>query len=228
MGNIRSYLKLSNTAEKIAEVYSTPDSFLSTYFELEPLEQKSYINHFIINNNPYIFKDIPLLFQQVIQYLANELELENADIKLIGSAKTGFSISPKPNYGKPFSDTSDLDFTIFNESLFLKLKNEFNLWADQYEKRNLFPKEAEKIYWDSNLIIVRKNLDRGFIDTYKIPNRNLFPLTMKINNLLYLIPFKLNEIHGIKNSKASLRVYKNEHLFLNQLKLNTEYILNNL
>jgi len=228
MVNIRSYLKLSDTAEKIAEVYSTPKSFFSKYFELEPLEQKSFINHFVVNNNPYVFKDIPLLFQQIIQYLAHELELENADIKLIGSAKTGFSISPKPDYGKPFSDTSDLDFTIFNETLFLKLKNEFNLWAEQYEDKKLFPREGEKKYWNSNLIIVRKNLNRGFIDTYKIPNRNQFPLTKKINNLLYLIPFKLNEIHGIKNSKASLRVYKNEHLFLNQLKLNTEYILNEL
>lgn len=228
MGSIRSYLKLSDTAEKIAEIYSTPNSFSSEYFELEPLEQKSYINHFVVNNNPYIFRNIPLLFQQVIQYLAQELEVENADIKLIGSAKTGFSISPKPDYGKPFSETSDLDFTIFNEILFHKLKNEFNFWAEQYENKKLFPREVEKKYWDSNLTVVRKNLDKGFIDTYKIPNRKQFPLTMKINNLLYLIPFKLNEIHGIKNSKASLRVYENEHVFLNQLKLNTEYILKDL
>jgi len=228
MGNIRSYLKLSDKAEKIAEVYSTPASFSSIYFELEPLEQKSYINHFIINNNPYIFKDIPLLYQQIIQYLAEELELDNADIKLIGSAKTGFSISPKPDYGRPFSDQSDLDFTIFNESLFIKLKSEFNLWAEQYENKKILPRESERKYWDNNLIIVPKNLKRGFIDTYKIPNRSLFPFTMKINNSLYLIKYKLNEIHGIKSSKASLRVYENEHLFLNQLKLNTEYILKSL
>ncbi|RKS94896.1 hypothetical protein BC952_0530 [Flavobacterium limicola] len=228
MGNIRSYLQLSEKALKIDEVYLSPDSFLSTYFELEPLEKKSFLSHFIINNNPYIFKSVPILYQQIIQYLAQELELENADIKLIGSAKTGFSISPNPDYGKPFSGKSDLDFTIFNEALFNKLKIEFNLWANQYENQNLVPKESEKKYWNDNLTIVRKNLDRGFIDTYKIPNRSIFPLTMKINNCLFLISFKLNEIHGINSSKASLRVYKNEQLFLNQLKLNTEYILKSL
>uniref|UniRef100_UPI004049265C hypothetical protein n=1 Tax=Flavobacterium sp. TaxID=239 RepID=UPI004049265C len=228
MGNIRSFLKLSTTAKNIAEIYSTPDSFFSAYFELEPLEQKSFISHFIINNNPYIFKNIPLLFQQVIQYIAAELEIENSGIKLVGSAKTGFSISPKPEYGKPFSDTSDLDFTIFNEHLFTKLKEEFNLWADKYENNEILAKEIEKKYWDDNLITVRKNLNRGFIDTYKIPNRDFFPLTKKINNLLYLIPFKLNEIHGIKNKKASLRVYKNECTFINQLKINTDYILKGL
>lgn len=228
MANIKSYLKLSEKAEKITGTFTTPTNLLSTYLELEVLEQKSYINHFIINNNPFIFEDIPLLYQQIIQYLSEELKVENADIKLIGSAKTGFSISPEPNYGKPFSEKSDLDFTIFNESLFIELENEFYLWAEEYKNGNLLPRESEIKYWEDNLNIVQKNLNRGFIDTYKIPNRNLFPLTMKINNILYLIQFKLNEFYGIKSSKGSLRVYKNESLFLNQLKLNTEFILNSL
>ncbi len=228
MANIKSYLKLSEKAEKITGTFTTPNNLLSTYLELEALEQKSYINHFIINNNPFIFEDIPLLYQQIVQYLSEELNVENADIKLIGSAKTGFSISPEPNYGKPFSEKSDLDFTIFNESLFIELENEFSLWAKEYKNGNLLPRESEIKYWKDNLNIVQKNLNRGFIDTYKIPNRNLFPLTMKINNILYLIQFKLNEFYRIKSSKGSLRVYKNESLFLNQLKLNTEFILNSL
>jgi hypothetical protein len=228
MGNIKTYINLSERAKKINQLFDNPNSFLSNYLELEHLEQKSYLNYIIVNNSPYIFREIPLLYEQIVQYLADELGLGFSDVKLIGSSKTGFSISPKPTYGNPFTEKSDLDFTIINEELFENLRKEFELWTEMYNNQRLLPKESERVYWQNNLSIVQKNIERGFIDTYKIPNRDPFPLTRKINNSLYLITFKLNEYHGIKNSNSSLRVYKDGVTFLNQLKLNTEYILQNL
>lgn len=228
MGNIKTYINLSERAKKINKLFDNPNNFLSNYLELGHLEQKSYINYIIVNNSPYIFREIPLLYEQVVQYLADELELGFADVKLIGSAKTGFSISPRPSYGNPFTENSDLDFTVINNALFKNLSKEFELWVEMYTNQKLLPKDNEKAYWDDNLTIVRKNIERGFIDTYKIPNRDPFPLTKKINNSLFLITFKLNEFHGIKNYKSSLRVYKDGVTFLNQLKLNTEYVLRDL
>lgn len=228
MGNIKTYINLSERAKKINQLFDNPNSFLSNYFELGHLEQKSYINYIIVNNCPYIFREIPLLYEQIVQYLADELGLGFADVKLIGSAKTGFSISPRPSYGNPFTENSDLDFTVINAILFENLRTEFELWVEMYTDQRLLPKDGEKAYWDDNLSIVPKNIERGFIDTYKIPNRDPFPLTRKINNSLYLITFKLKEFHGIKNNKSSLRVYKDGVTFLNQLKLNTEYVLRDL
>lgn len=228
MGNIKTYIKLSERAKKINQLFDNPNSFVSNYLELGQLEQKSYINYIIVNNCPYIFKEIPLLYEQIVQYLADELGLGFADVKLIGSAKTGFSISPKPSYGNPFTENSDLDFTVINGALFESLRTEFELWAEMYTNQKLLPNDIEKPYWDENLLIVRKNIERGFIDTYKIPNRDPFPLTRKISNSLFLITFKLNEFHGIKNKKSSLRVYKDGLTFLNQLKLNTESVLRHL
>ena len=229
MASIRSYIKISEKAKSITELFETPDNFLSNYFELEPLEQKSYINHIIVNNRPYIYKEIPILYEQIVQFLADELELDFSDVKLIGSAKTGFSISPNPDYGKPFTEKSDIDFTIVNKELFQNLVLEFNLWKELYEKQEIEPNnDTERYFWNDNLINVSKNITRGFLDTYKVPNRDPFPLACKINNLMYLIPLKVNEIHKIKNYKASLRVYINEVTFLKQLKLNTESVLRNL
>ncbi|MDR3653634.1 MAG: hypothetical protein P4L34_11785 [Paludibacter sp.] len=225
MGNIKTYIKLSERAKKINQLFDNPNSFVSNYLELGQLEQKSYINYVIVNNSPYIFREIPLLYEQIVQYLADELGLGFADVKLIGSAKTGFSISPKPSFGNPFTENSDLDFTVINDALFENLRTEFELWAEMYTNQMLSPKDIEKPYWDDNLTIVRKNIERGFIDTYKIPNRDPFPLTRKINDSLFLITYKLNEFHGIKNKKSSLRVYKDGVTFLNQLKLNTESVL---
>jgi hypothetical protein len=228
MANIRLYINLSKKAKTISNLYEEPMKFFENYFDLEPLEQQSYINHLIVNNVPYAFKHIPLLYEQIVQYLADEIGLDYIDIKLIGSAKTGFSISPKPNYGNPFSDKSDLDFSIINESLFHNLTIEFNLWVELYTNAEIVPKKAEEKYWDENLKSVTRTIKRGFIDTYKIPNRIMFSITQKINNSLFLITFKLNELHQIKNTKASVRVYKDWDAFYKQLRINTECILSKI
>jgi len=228
MSKIKQYIQLSNRAKAIIEAYEEPDKFRDNYFCLDTIEQQSYINHLIVNNIPFVFRHIPLLYEQIIQYLADVADLEYCDIRLIGSAKTGFSISPNPNYGNPFNEKSDLDFSIINNDLFQKLKHEFYLWEELYSSGEMIPKtEKEKQYWDENLKNVPSNLNNGFIDTYKIPNRDHFVLTRKLNDSLYLITFKIKEYHNINNGKASLRIYKNWSTFYKQLKRNTEFVLRN-
>lgn len=224
--NIRKYLAISEDSKSINSIYVSSDTFRTCYKNLLELEQKSLISHVIINNTPFIFKDIPLLYEQVIQYLSDLLKIRNESIKLIGSAKTGFSVSPPPNYGKPFSEKSDLDFTIINETIFEELCKEYIIWKDAYTNNIENPKnDREKKYWDDNLTLLQTNIDKGFIDTYKIPNREICPITRKINNAMYLITLKLKEYHDIKVSKASVRVYKDHDFFWRQLKINTDQIL---
>lgn len=226
MKNIYKYLKISNKCLQLNTTYTSSDEFQIYYKELVEFEQKSLISHIIIHNTPFAFKDIPLLYEQVIQYLSDLLNIESETIKLIGSAKTGFSVSPPPKYGKLFSEKSDLDFAIINEVIFNKLCNEYIHWKDAYNHMTILPKtDYEKKCWDNNMVLLKKNIERGFIDTYKIPNREICPTTKSINNAMYLIPLKLNEYYNIKVSKASVRVYKNYDLFWRQLKLNTDQIL---
>lgn len=176
----------------------------------------------------FVFRDIPLLYEQIIQYLSDLLSIESGSVKLIGSAKTGFSVSPSPNYGKIFTENSDLDFTIINEAVFGALCKEYEAWKAAYIRNDILPRSGkEKKYWDDNIVLLERNIGRGFIDTYKIPNREMCPITKNINNAMYLIPLKLDEYYNIKVSKASARVYKSYNLFRQQLKLNTDQILNN-
>lgn len=92
--NIGKYLKISNDSMSINSTYISSDHFKMCYERLVGLEQNSLISHIIVNNTPFVFKDMPLLYEQIIQYMANLLGIEPESIKLIGSAKTGFSISP--------------------------------------------------------------------------------------------------------------------------------------
>ena len=83
------------------------------------------------------------------------------------------------------------------------------------------PKDSEKKYWDQNIDNVGKTCGRGFIDTYKLSNRECCPNARKVNDALSNIIIRLNNVFGIKNGKASARVYRDNEAFARQLRLNT-------
>jgi hypothetical protein len=94
MTDIREYITLSLTASAISSAYSIPADFKYYYNNIGNKEKKSLVRHFIVNNIPFAFKDKPILYEQIIQYIADKLYISPSEVKLIGSAKIGFSISP--------------------------------------------------------------------------------------------------------------------------------------
>lgn len=224
MANIIDYIKLSAEANSVTDLYISPELFLKKYFLLDDLERKSFISHLIINNVRFAFKSNPLLYENLTQYLADKLNISKNQIKLIGSAKTGFSISPNPDYGKKFNENSDLDFAIVDEQIFLQSVEEFKQWKKNFEFGK-YPKELQNKYWLDNFENLKHQSKRGFIDTYKIPNYSEFKTTQGLDNSLSLIVANLKTYHNIKVKNASARVYKDWNTFFNQLKLNTEYVL---
>lgn len=220
---ISNYLKLSQEANAINEIYILPSEFKRRYKNLDGMERDAFISHIILNNLPYVFRTKPILYEMIVKYLSDILDVNSNFIYLIGSGKTGFSISPGTDYGKNFSENSDLDFTIVDKVLFNKLAKEYELWSKAYlVEGKCCPKNArEKSYWDENVWRLKKNIIYGFLDTYKIPNIEICPEVKKINNSIYLITQKLNEYHQIKVKGISVRVYQDDESFINQLSLNT-------
>ena len=224
MTNIIDYIKLSSEAKSVTDLYTSPDLFLKNYFSLDDLEQMSYINHLIVNNVMFAFKNQPLLYENLTQYLGDKLSISKDKLKLIGSAKTGFSISPNPDYGKKFSDKSDLDFAIIDERVFFQFVSEYKQWKKKFDNGD-YPKEAQNKYWLANFENLKHQSKRGFIDTYKIPNYAEFKTTQSLNNSLSLIVANLDTYHNIKVKYASARIYKDWNTFFKQLRLNTESVL---
>ena len=226
MVDIRDYITLSRTATSIISYYSLPTDFKSYYNNIDDKEKKSLVRHFIVNNIPFAFRDKPILYEQITQYIADKLQISPTEVKLIGSAKTGFSISPLPNYGRTFGQHSDLDFSIVNEELFNKLENEFNNWSNLFRTKQIKANNnTEEGYWYQNIDSGSRHLKYGFIDTHFIPNRDQFVTTKKINNSLWLIQKYLDEKHGIKVKKASASIYKNWQSFAGRLNRNTESVM---
>ena len=128
---ISKFIYDSDMVNSVNSIYMTPEHFINSYKSItSELERKFLLRHIIRFNVPFIFKDKPLVFEQIRSYLSHLLHLEVGDILIIGSSKTGFSMSPK-EYGKPFGEQSDIDFTIVNQRLFEQLEREFLIWKLQ-------------------------------------------------------------------------------------------------
>ena len=102
MSIIKNYLKATPLIKAVTSTYLSPEQFLQLYKAATDEERRILLRHVVRFNTPYVFRDKPLLYEYIRQYLADILQLEVQDVLLIGSAKTGFSMSTD-QYGKAFS-----------------------------------------------------------------------------------------------------------------------------
>ncbi|MCI9844547.1 hypothetical protein [Flavobacterium pectinovorum] len=228
MVNIIDYLQTSKECDKPLEQIEKSNFLKDNYFGLREKEKKSLLNLLIISNFCYAFKKKPIVYEQITQYIADRFTLHKTQIVLVGSAKTGFAIDPQ-NYGREFSEKSDLDFAIINREVFDKCVDDYNLWKMKNSKDEYTDADKKNYkFWNDNINELKHNIKRGFIDTYKIPNFLEFKTTQSINNSLSLIVINLRRIHDITVKEASVRVYKDWNTFETQLKINIEHVLKKL
>jgi len=69
---------------------------------------------------PYVFQQKPPSWDTFRDELVSGLHVSRNDIRIVGSARFGFSMKPGYNL-KSFSDTSDIDVVIVNANLFDQL-----------------------------------------------------------------------------------------------------------
>lgn len=223
-----NYFHLSEACKSIKGDSLASQDLKAYYDQLSPTEQFSLVNHFIIGNPPYAFRAVPLLFDQILQYIGEELQVGIDDIKLVGSATLGYSIAPK-QFGKVFSDKSDMDFTIIDQNLFRKLEEDFRRWRDEYQANRIAPKNSiEERYWKDNISRLPINISRGFVDLHLLPTLSaVCPTRIRIGEALSRVKANM-ESYGIITSRLSLRIYKDYPSFYKQLMLNTNKCMKEL
>lgn len=174
---------------------------------------------------PFAFRQLPGLYEIIRDWIAQRLEIHPKELTLIGSARQGSSLAPLPKTGKPFGSESDLDWSAISKSLFEKCKTEYLSWVADYKINIVHPRNpTEKKYWDDNLIMCHKALQRGFIDPNKIPTWDRYPVTQLVGNTMWLIKAKCQESEGAPSfKKATIRIYRDWHSFINQLATNLKY-----
>lgn len=76
-----------------------------------------FVGHWILERTPYIFDKNLNAYSKWRHLLAKGLNIDACDIIIIGSASTGFSLSPYKNY-KWFDLNSDVDVAIISQYYF--------------------------------------------------------------------------------------------------------------
>lgn len=223
-----NFFKMSDECLKVVDFFIEGENFDAIYNNGVVIEQNSLLLHYVIDNPPFAFRKQPLLYEQMRQFIAVKIGVHPNDVKLIGSAKTGFSISTD-EFGRPYNTNSDFDFAIVNSMLFSKLCKEFDLWKTEYGEGRVAPKnDKEKEYWDSNVLVVGNNIKRKFIDVDKIPARKeICPIAQNVRNTMWQVKDNLEKYNNIKIRKASARIYSDFSSFYGQTLLNISFVMNN-
>lgn len=174
---------------------------------------------------PYCFRENPATYEALREWIGQRLSVDPKSITLIGSARLGYSLSPK-HFGRPFSNESDLDLTIVAVGLFERLKQDFSTWSTDYKSGNTIPNNnTEKQYWDKNIDYGASTLKRGFIDSWTTPLRDSYAATRAVAQTMYLLQSRLRSVNGAPQiKKASARIYKDWSSFANQVTTNLSCI----
>jgi len=195
--------------------------------QLHSSELDGLVRLFITEGVPYAFENTPLLFEAIRDWLSRELSIHPKEVTLIGSARVGYSLAPPPDYGRPFGEHSDLDFSVISASLFLACKLAFERWKADFSLGSVMPRgPREKALWNANAVVISKTILRGFIDPNKVPTFNGYPIIQRISQSMWLLKQKLEASESkLSFRKASVRVYSSWPAFLNQLRLNISQTL---
>lgn len=187
------------------------------------LELLSILRLWFSEGIPFAFKSNPMLYEAVREWMSVRLQVHPKNVTLIGSARIGFSMCPRPNYGRQFGANSDLDFSVVDERLFSEVVANYCNWESDVDAGRVEPRnQRERRFWADNLKRLPDNIARGFIDPYKVPSWVKYPKVANIMDTLYLLHERLKvtpEAPTVK--KATLRVYRDWNAFFQHMCLNT-------
>lgn len=224
----KQFFQLSEQAINTKDFFITSDHFLQLYKKGNDVERNSAIYHYVFNNVPAAFQNKPLLYENIKQYISMKLDVHVDEIRLVGSSQIGFSLKPQ-KYGDPFSKNSDLDFAIINRQLFENVAADAMKWRKEYEEGIVHPgRHYSKAHWDSNYDLLPNNMNRGFVDVFKVPGFNSYNTVKNIYVVMDQVKNMLLEYHGMKVSYSSVRAYSDIDSFYGQVLLNVNTAMSQL
>ena len=215
-----------STSEKCSELtnaFIAAEVFKVVFPALLHREKLSFLRLWMAEGTPYAFRDSPMLYQVSREWLASELGISPRNVTVIGSGRMGFSLAPHPDFGRLFSEESDLDYSIISDTWFDRLREDFRNWSRDYDAEEVHPRnKREERFWEQNINSgVPNGIDRGFIDPYLLSTLPRYNSAVRIMDLRFRLHEKLKASPSAPRvQKVSLRIYKDFQSFVSQLAFN--------
>jgi hypothetical protein len=157
----------------------------------------------LLTGVPFAFKDDEASHGVLLSELATQLAINQDAINVIGSGRIGFSLNPE-QFGKPFSEKSDIDVAIVSDILFdqawfdmlrlgrayFKLRDDTKAWLESHRRSS--------IYW-------------GFV------RPELLPGVVRFSSKWFFTFKGLSRIRALASRPISGRLYRTrDHLVVHQ------------
>ena len=172
---------------------------------------------------PFAFRECPALYEEARTWLAEKLGLDPKEISLRGSGRLGYSLNPR-RWGEAYDpQSSDLDVFAVSKRLFDGLRCDFKRWSYDYDNdASVTGSKRERQHWRANRQEGPKNIARGLLDSWRVPNRPAYPFFSNTNNRLADLRTKLLQADaGPKpKKKLTLRCYRDWRSYERQASIN--------
>jgi len=214
---------VSEESKRLKNTYPPHELLAEVASKLSKVERQGLLRLWISEGIPYAFKDCPMVYEAVREWLGKCLDVHPKMITLIGSARIGYSLAPPPEYGRSFNPDSDLDFSIVSHYLFERFEQDFLKWEDEFSKGLIHPRNPkEKGYWENNVREVPNNIERGFIHGNRVPYMGRYPTAQLIGNTMDLLHKRLKVTVCAPQLKKepSVRVFRDWSAFIRLREIN--------
>lgn len=213
---------ISDHSLKMRSCYPPSEAVRSLLRSSDKREVVYFLRLWVSEGIPYAFRETPMLYEAIREYIGVNLSIHAKAITIIGSARLGYSLSSGVEFGRNYRDESDLDLSIIEADLFLKLKTDFECWKEDYQNCVVQPRNPnERRYWPDNLARLPGNIENGFIDPYKIPLLRRYRAVQTVMQTKYSTQEKLKMTPDAPRfSNISFRIYRDYEAFMRQMEMN--------
>lgn len=221
MNNIIFPFTLSSSSQNLKDIYPTSQEIKDVFSNASEAERYGIIRLWITEGIPYAFKNEPLIYEEIREFISKGVNVHSKEVTLVGSGRIGYSLKKKV-WGKTFTNSSDLDFTIISNELYSKLVSDFKKWVSDIESKKLKPKtENELKGWLGSIEVVDRNIPQGFIYTKNLLPYTDYPTVRKCYGTMNKLQERLAQTKNVpKVSDASIRVYSDWKSCVRQLQIN--------
>ena len=201
-------MAVSAWAKSLRDTYPDPNEW-GRFGKLGKRDVYRFTRLWLTEGIPFAFRTNPILYELGRELLARDLNDDPKHFSMTGSGRLGFSLAEK-KFGQPYQPTSDLDVFVVSSRLFEKLRDDAQLFIDRVRTGLAVPHtDGEKKYWPKNVDELPENIERGFIDSWRVPSLDRYPAFQSVSKALTVLAetLSLNSDNEWNPKRLSLRAY---------------------
>ncbi len=212
---------VSSSLHNLLNLYPTAQEVREAFSSASDVERYGIIRLWITEGIPFAFKDNPIIYELIREYISRGVSVNSKEITIVGSGRIGFSLK-KQVWGRCFTSSSDLDFTIVSNSLFKDLVVDFKKWVGDIESKKLKPRTRNELKgWIGSIEVVNRNIPNGFIYTKNLLPYIEYPTVRRCYRTMQNLKERLAQTNNSPQvTGVSIRVYSDWRSCVKQLQIN--------